>query len=102
MDALGGPNTFGHFPVGWAHAMDTPLQWTTQIATHFGGTGRLLVNDTLVAEDRIDRTMGLRISLDETFDIGPNRGDPVCETCHVPFDFPGTLKTVAVKLGLGG
>ena len=38
MDELGGPNTFGHYPVGWAHAMDTPFQWTKQIASHFGGT----------------------------------------------------------------
>lgn len=38
MDELGGPNTFGHFPAGWAHAMDTPFQWTKQIASHFGGT----------------------------------------------------------------
>ena len=38
MDELGGPNTFGHFPVAWAHAMDTPFQWTKQIASHFGGT----------------------------------------------------------------
>ena len=38
IDELGGPNTFGHYPVGWAHAMDTPFQWTKQIASHFGGT----------------------------------------------------------------
>ncbi|MEO2176852.1 MAG: arylsulfatase [bacterium] len=38
IDELGGPNTFGHFPSAWAHAMDTPFQWTKQIASHFGGT----------------------------------------------------------------
>ena len=38
MDELGGPNTFGHFPSAWAHAMDTPFQWTKQVASHFGGT----------------------------------------------------------------
>jgi len=38
MDQLGGPMTFNHYPVGWAHAMDTPFQWTKQIASHFGGT----------------------------------------------------------------
>ena len=38
IDELGGPNTFGHYPIGWAHAMDTPLQWTKQVASHFGGT----------------------------------------------------------------
>ncbi|OSC28067.1 hypothetical protein B8W69_12700 [Mycobacterium vulneris] len=24
--------------VGWAHAMNTPYQWTKQVASHWGGT----------------------------------------------------------------
>jgi arylsulfatase A-like enzyme len=40
MDELGGPTTFNHYPIGWAHAMDTPFQWTKQIASHFGGSQR--------------------------------------------------------------
>ena len=43
MDELGGPNTFNHYPVGWAHAMCTPFQWCKQIASHFGGTRNGLV-----------------------------------------------------------
>ena len=38
IDELGGPKHFNHFPAEWAWAMDTPLQWTKQIASHFGGT----------------------------------------------------------------
>ena len=38
MDDLGGPMTFNHYPIGWAHALDTPFQWTKQVASHFGGT----------------------------------------------------------------
>ena len=38
IDELGGPKHFNHFPAAWAHAMDTPLQWTKQVASHFGGT----------------------------------------------------------------
>lgn len=38
IDDLGGPMTFNHYPIGWAHAMDTPFQWTKQVASHFGGT----------------------------------------------------------------
>src|SRR5207247_10795520 len=38
MDELGGPTTFNHYPIGWAHAMDTPVQRTKQIAHHFGRT----------------------------------------------------------------
>lgn len=38
IDELGGPLTYNHYPVGWAHAMDSPMQWTKQVASHFGGT----------------------------------------------------------------
>jgi arylsulfatase A-like enzyme len=34
----GSPKTFPHFAVGWAHATNTPFQWTKQVASHFGGT----------------------------------------------------------------
>lgn len=64
-----------------------------------GGNGRLYVDGKKVAEGRIDRTMGYRISLDETFDIGSDAGEPVSEDYHVPFDFQGTLKRVDVHLG---
>jgi arylsulfatase A-like enzyme len=43
MNDLGGPLTYNHYPVGWAHAMDTPFQWTKQVASHFGGTRNGLV-----------------------------------------------------------
>ena len=29
---------YNHYAVGWAHAMDTPYQWTKQVASHWGGT----------------------------------------------------------------
>ena len=38
IDELGGPTSYNHYAVGWAHAMDTPYQWTKQVASHFGGT----------------------------------------------------------------
>ncbi len=38
LDDLGGPDSYNHYSVGWAHAMDTPYQWTKQVASHFGGT----------------------------------------------------------------
>ncbi|ROS75660.1 arylsulfatase [Curtobacterium sp. PhB130] len=34
----GMPGSSPHMAVGWAHAGDTPFQWTKQIASHFGGT----------------------------------------------------------------
>ena len=38
IDEFGGPDSYNHFAVGWAHAMDTPYQWTKQVASHWGGT----------------------------------------------------------------
>jgi arylsulfatase A-like enzyme len=38
LDDFGGPDSYNHFAVGWAHAMDTPYQWTKQVASHWGGT----------------------------------------------------------------
>ena len=37
-DDLGTVAAYNHYPVGWAHAMDCPYQWTKQIASHWGGT----------------------------------------------------------------
>jgi arylsulfatase A-like enzyme len=38
IDAFGTPDAYNHYAVGWAHAMDTPYQWTKQVASHWGGT----------------------------------------------------------------
>jgi arylsulfatase A-like enzyme len=38
MDDFGSPEAYNHYAVGWAHAMDTPYQWTKQVASHWGGT----------------------------------------------------------------
>ena len=38
LDKSGGPESYPHYAVGWAHAMDTPYQWTKQVASHWGGT----------------------------------------------------------------
>ena len=38
IDDFGTPNAYNHYAVGWAHAMDTPYQWTKQVASHWGGT----------------------------------------------------------------
>jgi len=38
IDDLGTSRAFNHYAVGWAHALNTPYQWTKQVASHFGGT----------------------------------------------------------------
>lgn len=40
---FGTPQAYNHYAVGWAHAMNTPYQWTKQIASHWGGTRNGLV-----------------------------------------------------------
>ena len=38
MDEFGTVQSYNHYPVGWAHAMNCPYQWTKQVASHWGGT----------------------------------------------------------------
>jgi arylsulfatase A-like enzyme len=68
MDELGGPTTFNHYPVGWAHAMDTPFQWTKQVASHFGGTRNGMV---ISWPARIKDKGGLRKQFSSVIDIMP-------------------------------
>jgi len=68
MDDLGGPLTYNHYPVGWAHAMDTPFQWTKQVASHFGGTRNGLV---ISWPKRIKQTGGVRSQFASVIDIVP-------------------------------
>jgi len=68
MDELGGPTTFNHYPIGWAHAMDTPFQWTKQVASHFGGTRNGLV---ISWPARIKDKGGIRTQFHHVIDIAP-------------------------------
>src|SRR5206468_2094279 len=38
IDTIGDPSTYPIAPVGWALALNTPYQWTKQVASHLGGT----------------------------------------------------------------
>jgi len=68
IDELGGPKTYNHYPVGWAHAMDAPMQWTKQVASHFGGTR----NGMAVSwPARIKDKGGLRSQFCHVIDIVP-------------------------------
>ncbi len=68
LDELGGPNTFNHFHAAWAWAVNTPFQWTKQIASHFGGTRDPLV---IAWGDRIHDKGGLRTQFHHVIDIAP-------------------------------
>jgi hypothetical protein len=65
-----------------------------------GAMATLLVDEKLVAQGRVPRTIGVRFSLDETFDVGQDTGTPVLEEYEdkMPFRFTGTLAKFAVVL----
>jgi arylsulfatase len=68
IDELGGPKHFNHFPAGWAWAMDTPFQWTKQIASHFGGTRNPMI---ISWPAKITDKGGLRSQFHHVIDIMP-------------------------------
>jgi len=68
VDEWGGPRTFPHFAVGWAHALDTPFQWTKQVASHFGGTRNGMV---VTWPARIQTHGEFRTQFHHVIDIAP-------------------------------
>ncbi|NTU81714.1 MAG: arylsulfatase [Chloroflexales bacterium] len=77
MDDLGTPKAYNHYAVGWAHAMNTPYQWTKQVASHFGGTR----NGTIVHWPRGFKARGeVRNQFCHVIDIAPT----VLEAARLP------------------
>ncbi|MBK7949629.1 MAG: arylsulfatase [Deltaproteobacteria bacterium] len=68
LEEWGSPNTFPHYAVGWAHAGNTPFQWTKQVASHFGGTRNGMV---VHWPARIKKKGGLRSQFHHVIDIAP-------------------------------
>jgi arylsulfatase A-like enzyme len=57
-----------HYAVGWAHALNTPYQWTKQIASHWGGTR----NGTIVSWPNGIKAKGeIRSQFCHVIDIAP-------------------------------
>jgi arylsulfatase len=76
LDELGGPKGYNHYPVGWAHAMDSPMQWTKQVASHFGGTR----NGLAISWPKVIKNVGgLRSQFCHVIDIVPT----IYEACGV-------------------
>jgi arylsulfatase len=77
IDELGTALAQNHYAVGWAHAMDTPYQWTKQVASHFGGTR----NGTIVHWPKTIRAKGeLRSQFHHVIDVAPT----VLEAAKLP------------------
>ena len=68
LDELGSPSSYNHYSVGWAWAMNSPLQWTKQIASHWGGTR----NGTIVHwPNGITDRGGVRSQFTHVIDVAP-------------------------------
>ena len=77
IDKLGGPESYNHYAVGWAHAMDTPYQWTKQVASHFGGTR----NGTIVHwPNGIEGKGEMRSQFHHVIDVAPT----ILEAAQLP------------------
>ena len=77
IDAFGGPHAYNHYAVGWAHALDTPYQWTKQVASHWGGTR----NGTIVHWPRGFEAKGeVRSQFHHVIDVSPT----VLEVAGIP------------------
>lgn len=63
-----------------------------------GGTGTLLVDGKQVAQGRIEKTIPIRIALDEGLDVGEDTGTPVMPSYDVPFKFTGKLAKATIEL----
>ena len=67
MAELGTPTAYNHYSVGWAHATNTPYQWTKQVASHWGGTR----NGTIVHWPRRIAAAGQRSQFTHVTDVVP-------------------------------
>jgi arylsulfatase len=63
-----------------------------------GGTATLSVDGREVAKGRVERTVPIRISLDEGLDVGEDTGTPVNLDYDVPFEFTGRVQRVTIDL----
>lgn len=88
IDTLGSDKHYNHFPAAWAHAMDTPFQWTKQIASHFGGTRNGIA---ISWPKRISARGEVRHQFHHVIDIAPT----ILEAVGV--EFPTTFNGVAQK-----
>jgi arylsulfatase len=68
LDDFGGPDSYNHYAVGWAHAMCAPYQWTKQVASHWGGTR----NGTIVSWPKGIASSGeVRSQFAHVIDVAP-------------------------------
>jgi arylsulfatase len=63
------------------------------------GMGRLFINDTMVGERMIERSVPILYGFSDTFDIGADTVTPVVpDTYASPFPFTGTIEKITFHL----
>ncbi len=62
------------------------------------GSVNIYLDDKKIGNGKIDKTTPFRYSMDETQDIGIDRGTPVDNNYQPPFKFKGIVEEVVVKL----
>ena len=63
-----------------------------------GGTATIQIDDKEVVKGRIEQTVPVRVSADETLDIGEDTGTPIVRDYTVPFKFTGEVEKVVIDL----
>ena len=77
LEKLGGVESYNHYSAAWAQAMNTPYQWTKQVASHFGGTR----NGTIVHWPKGIKAKGeVRTQFSHVIDVAPT----ILEAAGIP------------------
>jgi arylsulfatase A-like enzyme len=76
-DVWGTDQTYPHYAVPWAWALDTPYQWTKEVASHFGGTRNGMA---MAWPARIKDKGGIRNQFHHVIDIVPT----ILEAAGIP------------------
>ncbi len=87
-DAWGTDQTYPHYAVPWAWALDTPYQWTKEVASHFGGTRNGMA---MAWPARIKDAGGIRNQFHHVIDIVPT----ILEAAGIPQ--PESVNGIAQK-----
>ncbi|RJQ77368.1 arylsulfatase [Amycolatopsis panacis] len=87
LDEIGGPHSYPIAPAGWALALNTPFQWTKQVASHLGG-----IRDGMIVHwpAGIAERGGLRHQFSHVIDILPTIAE--CAGIPLPHSVDGVVQ----------
>jgi arylsulfatase len=92
LDLLSRPLTPGKHTIAFDFKYDGPGMAKS-------GTGVLSVDGHELSTKKIEHTIPLLMTIDETFDVGVNTGTPVDDSYESPFRFTGKIDKLTFNLG---